>query len=306
MDIQHIRYFLSVVRHESFSKAARELYVTQPILTRCIKNLEEELGLSLIVRTTRSFALTDAGQILAQYGTRLLQQHEDIYRRIGDLKDVTTGELHISSPGTLLDLYFPELVTQYHKLHPGIRITIRESGSRPVTQDVLDGSADMGFVMLPPENAESLHIFPIVQDTVQAIVPTDHPFAGEPFLDIDRLQGVDLITYDQSTTLHHRLLELCRQRGFSPAIAYQSMMPNFILDTIELGTCVGVLPRPMLELAKGRNLTAVPLAPHFPWEIAMITAKGRYLSNAAADFLRFSTAFFATRADTHLVSAEET
>lgn len=292
MDIQHIRYFLAVVRCKNFSKAAQQLFVTQPILTRCIRNLEEELGLPLIVRTTRSFALTEAGQLLTDYGSRLVAQYEDIFRRLDDLKEIRTGELQISSPGPLLDLYFPKLVTEYHALHPGIRISIHESGSRPVTQDVLDGSADMGLVMLPLENADRLNIFPIVRDKVHAVVPPDHPFAKLQSVDIRQLRDAPLITYDRSTTLHHTLLALCRQQGFTPTITYQSMMPNFILDTIALGSCVGILPRPMAELSGQRNLISVPLQPDFPWEIAMITAKDRYLSHAAADFLNFAKNFF--------------
>ena len=303
MDLQQIRYFLAVAKYENFSKAAQKLFVTQPILTRCVKNLEEELGLPLIVRTTRSFALTDAGQVLVQYGRQLLQQQEDLSRRIEDLKQVQVGQLRISSPGTLLDMYFPGLVTRYHKLHPGIRITIRESGSRPVAQDVLEGSADMGFVMLPLEDMDGLHVFPILSDAVQLIVPRDHPFALESSIDILQLRGLDLITYDRSNTLYHSFLALCRQAGFSPAIVYQSMMPNFILDTIALGTCVGVLPRPMVNLAGDRDLVAVPLTPHFPWQIAMITAKDRYLSHAAADFLTFAQDYFAAET---LVSGGQT
>lgn len=293
MDIQHIRYFLAVAHCESFSRAARQLFVTQPILTRCIRNLEEELGLPLIVRTTRSFALTEAGQLLADHGSRLVAQHEDIFRRLDDLKELRTGELRISSPGTLLDIYFPHLVTRYHQLYPGIGINIRESESRPATQNVLDGSADIGLVMLPLENADRLHIFPIVQDAVHVIVRADHPFAGMDAVDMECLKDTELITYDDSTTLYHMLLSLCSKQGFSPTIAYQSVMPNFILNTIALGSCVGVLPRPMLGLYHQDDLVSVPLRPHFPWEIAMITAKDRYLSHAAAGFLSFAQDFFA-------------
>ena len=303
MDLQQIRYFVAVAKYESFSQAAQKLFVTQPILTRCVKNLEQELGLPLIVRTTRSFALTDAGKVLLEHGSRLLQQQEDLCRRMADLKQVRSGELRLSSPGPLLDLYFPKLVTGYHALHPGIRIHIRESGSRPVAQDVLDGSADMGVVMLPLENTDGLHVFPVIRDAVHAVVPKNHPFADEPELKIERLRDVDLITYDKSNTLHHILLQRCRQQGFLPSIAYQSMMPNFILDTIALGTCVGILPRPMVGLGNDRGLVSIPLAPHFPWELALIISKERYLSCAAADFLAFARDFLSGEA---LVTDKET
>lgn len=291
MDIQHIRYFLAVAQQESFSKAAEQLFVTQPILTRCIKNLEKELGVQLIERSTKHFALTEAGQLLLRQGTTLLQQHRDIYRQMEDLAGGQAGELRISSPGVLLDMYFPKLVTQYRKSHPGVHITIRESGTRTVVQDVLDGSADIGLVMLPLANSENLQIIPIVKDEVHVLVHKNHPLAKEKAVHIRQLEGLDIITYNQSTTLYHVFEQHCQEAGFCPTIAYQSMMPGFILDILSFGDCVGVFPAPMLRQADKPELVSIPLVPQFPWQIAMITKKGRYVSNATESFLTFSQDF---------------
>jgi len=293
MDIQHIQYFLAVAKNQSFSKAAQQLYVTQPILSRCIQNLERELGVPLIIRSTKTFSLTDAGQALMTHGSALLQQHEDIYRRIHDVVDAQTGEIHISSPGVLLDMYFPKLVTEYRKQHPGVRITVQENGSRAVVRDVLDGSADIGLVMLPLEDSENLHIFPIVQDEVHVFVHKSHPFAKEKTVHITQLQDLDIITHSQSNTLYHTFVKMCHDHGFSPTIAFQSMMPRFIIDTLSYGACVGIFPAPMLQHYQQTDVTSIPLLPRFPWEIAMITKKNRYISFAADSFLRFSQEFIA-------------
>lgn len=293
MDIQQIRYFLAVARCRSFSKAAQQLYVTQPIVTRCVKNLEKELGTPLILRSTKSFSLTAAGEALVRSGTQLLQQHQDIYRRIQDVVDSETGEIHISSPGVLLDMYFPRLVTEYRRQHPGIRITVQESGTRTVVQEVLDGTAYIGLAMLPLTETEDLDVFPIVQDEVHVFVQKDHPLARETSVRLEQLKGLDIITYHESNTLYHTFLQMCRATGFSPVIAYQSMMPRFILDTLEYGDCVGVLPAPMLKRFRTQNLVSIPIVPRFPWEIAMITRKDRYIPHAAEHFLQFARTFIA-------------
>lgn len=292
MDIQHIRYFLEVAKCQSFSGAARQLYVTQPILTRCVKNLEQELGVQLIDRNTRRFALTDAGQQLVRSGETLLQQYSDIYRQMEDMARGQTGEIRISGPGVLLDMYFPQLMAQYRREHPGIRITIRESGTRTVVREVLEGVADLGLVMLPLARTEQLEVLPMVCDEVHVLMHRDHPLAREEQLHITQLKGLDIITYNDSTTLYHAFTSMCTDHGFAPAIAYQSMMPRFILDTLSLGDCVGVLPAPMLQLFPRPELVSVPLRPHFPWQIAMITKQGRYISRAAEGFLQFTQNFF--------------
>ena len=292
MDIQHIRYFLAVAKYQSFSKAADKLFVTQPILTRCVKTLEQELGVPLIVRSTRAFSLTDAGQSLVEYGTKLLQQHQDIYQHIQDVANSKTGEIRISCPGMLLDMYFPKLVTQYRSQFPGIHIYIQENGSRQVVEDVLVGSADIGLVMLPIENSEDLDIFPIVKDEVHVLVRHDHPFTGRAYVDISQLKETDIITYNKTNTLYNTFMQMCHDKGFSPTIVFQSMMPNFILDTIEYGSCVGIYPAPILQRFEHPSLVSIPLRPHFPWEIALITKKDRYISHAARSFLSFCQTFF--------------
>ena len=291
MDIQHIKYFLEIVRCQSFSKAAEQLYVTQPILSRCIKNLEKELGVSLINRSTKSFALTDAGEALYASGSKLVEEHQDIYRHIQDIKDSKVGELHISSPGVLMDMYFPRLVTEYRKHYPGIRININERGSRSTEKDILDGSADIGLVMLPLENPQEFNVFPIINDEVCVFVRKGHPFANKEFVPIKELQNVEIITYNKSNTLYHTFQRMCREKGFEPNITYQSMMPNFILDVISYGDCVGILPGPMLQQFHTEKLVSVPIRPHFPWEIAMITKKERYLPHAVSIFLNFTQGF---------------
>lgn len=287
MDIQHIKYFLEVAKCKSFSKAAERLFVTQPILTRCIKNLEEELDLPLIIRSTKSFALTDAGEALFIYGSQLVEQYEDIYRHLQDLKDSKVGELHISSPGVLLDLYFPKLVTEYRKKYPGIKISISERGSRLIAQDVLEGKADIGLVMLPLDDTERLNVISIIKDEVCVLVRKDHAFAKKEYVHIKQLQGMEIITYNKNNTLYNTFGKMCREYGFVPDITYQSMMPNFILDVITYGNCVGIMPAPMLKQFQTEDLVSIPIRPHFSWEIAMITKKGRYLPNAANSFLSF-------------------
>lgn len=297
MEIQHIKYFLAVAEYRSFSRAAEKLFVTQPILSRCVRNLEEELGVPLVIRNTKSFALTDAGQVLVEYGKKLVDAHRDIYRRIHDIEAAEAGEIRISSPGVLLDMYFPRLVTEFRRQAPGVRINIHESGSRPTAQMVLSGEADLGLVMLPVENAGDFDILPIIRDAVRILVPEDHPYAAREAIHIRELRQDSIITYNNSATLHGTFLRMCEEEGFVPNIVCQSMMPNFILDTIARSPCIGVIPEPVFRQFRPAGLVSVPIQPGFPWEIALITKKDRYVSHAVRRFVAFSEQFFRENAD---------
>lgn len=92
MEIQQLKYFVEVVRQQSFTKAAAQLFVTQPMLTRSIKHLEEELNVRLLERTSKSFCLTDAGRILYERVQDFLLQYDDIFRTMTDVRSARVGE----------------------------------------------------------------------------------------------------------------------------------------------------------------------------------------------------------------------
>ncbi len=287
MDIKQIQYFLEIARQGSFSKAAQALYVTQPMLSRCVKLLEDELGAKLIVRNAKVFALTPEGKVLAHYGAQLVQQHRDLYRRIEDVKEMKAGEVSLSCPGNVLDIYFPPIIMEFNKRYPLVKVNILEQGLRPVVQDVLDGRADIGLVMLPMEDAEDLQVLPLIRDEITALVPRDHPFARETQVDFDRLKDEKIVTYNETTKLYSNFMHMCKARGFTPNIVYKSIMTNFIVEMVSRTDCIGLLAAPVARSFRAENLRSVPLHPSFPWEIAIITRKDRYLSKAAQAFLAF-------------------
>ena len=295
MDIQDLRYFMAVVRYKNFSQAAEKLFVTQPVLTRCVQKLEKELGVPLILRSTKSFALTDAGKALAEQGHILLHQHTDLYRKIQDISDGEQGEICLSAPGVLLDIYFPKLVTQFRKENPGLRIMIRECGSRSVVEDVLNGEADIGLGMLPLEESDQMQVYPVSSNQVHVVVRKGHPLADMEKVPIVMLKDADIITLGRANMLYFRFLEMCRDNGFTPTVGIQSMMSQFLLDVIADSDSVGILPAPMLQQFPKENLVSVPLEPELPWEVAMIVKKDRYVSRAAKRFLAFAQDFWKER-----------
>ncbi len=292
MDIQHLKYFVAVAEQKNFTRAAEQLFISQPMLTRCVKALESELGVRLIERTSKSFRLTDSGQALLFRARQLLSQYDDMLGQLTDIKQGKVGEVRISSPGVLLDMYFPQLLSSFRQQCPGIDISIVEEGSKLTVTSVLNGSADLGLVMLPVENMSELDIIPAVSDEVWLMVRRDHPFAAKPVVHIRELCGQELITYSRTSILHDTLLHLCADEGFVPRIVCKSLMPIFATQMISLNNCVGVFPRPIITRYQTEDQAAVRLEPRFPWQIAVILKKGRYRSFAATQLIQFMKTYF--------------
>ena len=178
MEIHHLRYFVEIARNKSFTRAAEQLYITQPMLTRVIKQLEEELDAKLIERTSKSFRLTDVGEAFYLQAQDLLLRYNDLYRTIDDVRSVRSGEVRLSTPGVLLDMYFAPLLAQFRNKFPGIDINIVEEGSKLVVKALLSNQADLGMVMLPVEHSSQFETTVVVRDQVRLMVGKGHRLAG--------------------------------------------------------------------------------------------------------------------------------
>lgn len=281
MEIQQLKYFVEVVRQQSFTKAAAQLFVTQPMLTRSIKHLEEELDVRLIERTSKSFCLTDAGRILYERVQDFLLQYDDIFLTMADVRSVRVGQVRLSIPGVLLDVYFPLLLTRFHRHFPGIDISVVEEGSKLVAASVGSGRADLGMVMLPVDEPYRFESKPLISNVCQLAVSRHHPFARMSSVHIRDLKDETILTFSETATLHDTFIRMCGEWGFAPRIAYKSLMTRFSLKMVGMQQCIAVLPLPILQPDLCEELVTVPLLPVIPWEIAIIRRREGYRSFAA-------------------------
>jgi len=292
LDIQHLKYFAEVVANKNFTRAAEKLMVTQPMLTRVIKQMEEELGVKLIERTSKSFEMTDVGEMFYHQTVEFLERYHDLYRSVNDMKSMQKGEILLSTPGVLLDIYFSNLLKQFHDKYPNINISIVEEGSKLTAQTVLYDKADLGLVMLPVKSCHRLQKFVITRSVCQLLVSRNHPFAGRDEVHASELKQERIITFSETATLHDAFISYCEREGFEPNLAYKSLMPNFIVEMISHDLCIGVLPLPIINRYMNNDLVTVPLTPIFPWDIAVIHKKNRYQSFATEQMIRFIKDYF--------------
>lgn len=293
MDIQQLRYFVEIAQNKSFTRAAEQPYITQPMLTRVIKQLEQELNAKLIERTSKSFRLTDVGEAFYLQAQDLLVRYSDLYRTINDVKSIQSGEVRLSTPGVLLDMYFAPLLVQFRKKFPGIDINILEEGSKLVARAVLSNRVDLGMVMLPVERSSQLETTVVVRDQVRLMVGKGHRLAGCGRVHIRELKDERIVTFGDTATLHEQFIRLCEEHCFYPHIAYKSLMPYFTAELLASSDCVAVLPGPVIQRYLTDQLTMVSLEQDFPWEIAVIHRKECYQSYASTKLREFICDYFA-------------
>ena len=127
MDVRALRYFTEVVRQQSFTRAAQKLFVTQPTISKMLRQLEEELGCTLILRDGRRLHLTDSGQAVYQRGLTILQEFHQLEAEIGDINQLKTGELRLGIP-PMVGMQIAGSISAFRRRYPGVQLKISEFG----------------------------------------------------------------------------------------------------------------------------------------------------------------------------------
>lgn len=181
MNLNHLATFHAVAEEGSISRGAARLFISQPAVSKQVRELEASLGVILLDRLPRGVQLTEAGEVLASHARRLFAEEADAERAIAELKGLSKGRLVLGASLTIGVYLLPEILGLYRKKHPGVELSLEIGNTQVVQQKVLDNAVDIalteGFV-----EHKDLEGTVASRDELVAIVATDHPFAARPRL----------------------------------------------------------------------------------------------------------------------------
>jgi LysR family transcriptional regulator, low CO2-responsive transcriptional regulator len=176
VDIQKIETFLRAAENLSLSEAAKQLHLSQPAISHHIKVLEQELDVSLFVRSNTGLQLTEAGRLLLPWARRLLHDTNDLKEMMSSLHEDIAGELRISCSTTAGKYILPQLAARFCLRYPGVKVRILACGPEHAALNLLEGEAHIGVVSSEVSDA-SLESQKFFRDTITLIVPPDHRWA---------------------------------------------------------------------------------------------------------------------------------
>ncbi|MDD4169518.1 MAG: LysR substrate-binding domain-containing protein, partial [Desulfotomaculaceae bacterium] len=210
MNFKQLEAFIWVAELQSFTKAARQLFMSQPAVSFQIKALEEELNVVLFNRGDKRMILTVAGQLLYPEAKQMLKHYQKIQNVIDDLRGLKTGHLVIGA-GTIPGEYLlPLFVGKFIKRYPGIEISLKVSGSGQVEHWVRERVADLGIIGMPIED-ENMDCTPWLQDQLIVIAAPSHPWVKLDTVQISDLVGETIILREQGSgtrrTIEQKLAE---------------------------------------------------------------------------------------------------
>ena len=198
MEIRTLRYFLAVAREENMTRAAEQLHVTQPTLSKQLKSLEDELGKKLFTRHSFSIALTEEGILLRNRAEDLVSMADKIEKEFLSLDDITGGDIYFGLAESWQIRYLAREIRKFKDLYPGLRYHISSGDTEQVTEKLDKGLLDFAVICETPDDRKYNHIpFPKA-DHFGAVIPADSPLAGKERISADDLAGLPLFCSEQS------------------------------------------------------------------------------------------------------------
>ncbi|MDX8345389.1 LysR family transcriptional regulator [Rossellomorea sp. YZS02] len=284
MDIRQLTYFNEVAKYKSFTKASNVLHLSQPTLSKMVRSLEDELDMELIDRSARQIELTEAGEIVYEQGQVILESLDHLSTHLYDLMNLKKGKIKIGIPPLIGFLFFPSIIKKFKTLYPDVQIQLNEYGANKVEEEVGGGILDLGVVVLPMDE-EQFDVVPFLSEKHMLFVHHSHPLAGKESVEMKELHDEDFILFSEDFALHDKIIDECRKAGFYPNIAYESSQWDFIGEMIGQNLGISIFPQSISKKVNQDVVKAIPIInPTVPWNLGLITKKGRYESYAVREF----------------------
>jgi len=279
MDIRELRYIMEVAKTQNITKAANNLYISQPALSKSLKKVEAELGITLFFRDGNTIFPTDGGKLVLKWGKSITKDFSTLQEELQDLKSMKSGKVTLGIPPMISAIDFPNIILRFRQSFPGISLHIREAGARNLENAVLDGTVDIAISMRPV-TADGLSELPLISDQIVCVTTTDHPFARMQTITLQELSTVSFNTFPEGYAVHQQIICKFVEAGLSPAIENTSLMVDFLLQMSRLCGIPSILPAPCVSYFNNRGLVMIPFDPPLSWELCIVYKRNVYMSDS--------------------------
>jgi DNA-binding transcriptional LysR family regulator len=269
IDLKQLKYFLAVAEEKSFSRAAERLHISQPPLSQQIMKLENELGVRLFTRTTRSFELTVAGKALMGEAADLLARMRMTIDTIRQIDRGEVGRLRVGIVGSAMWGPIPSLLEQFQTRFPRVTWTLHELGPNEQLDALRARQIDVGFWREPKLEDDELKHANLRQELcfredVCVAVNHQHPLAQRPHIGLADLAAEPMLTLALDKSPEPRyLIQCCEAAGFTPAIFQEATEPQTLLAMVGAGLGVALMPETTSRIG-WPGVTFVPLKSNAP------------------------------------------
>ena len=282
MELRQLKYFVKSAEYLNFSVAAKHLYITQSTLSQQIKQLEFELGFELFLRNSRHISLTEAGEEFLPFARKTIDDAEDAVQRLHDLQHVKVGTLRVGVTYSLSTV-LTEGVISFMKVFPGIKLEIYYKTVDELLTLLRDRKLDFILSYKPLCDAPDINSMPLFENSLAVVVCKEHPLANKKNIQLQELEGRQLILPAKGLQARMMLDKLMEQKNIMLASKLELNETNILLQLVSTGNFATILSTSAV-FGKSR-FKAIPLdEPGNIMEASLLSLKGTYQKAAAKEF----------------------
>ena len=288
MEIRYLEYFIEVARQKNFSKAADEMYISQPSISKVIKEIESQFGVTLFYRNTKHVELTDAGRIMLEQAEKIVSSFQNIHTHLEGGSKLKSGKIRVGIPPITGLTTFAHLFGPFRKEYPNINIQLFEFGSKKIELGILDGALDIGIICIPPRNNELYDMICSIQDPLRLVMHPKHLLAQCKVIDYASLIDESFVLYSNDFSLNDKIIDRCRQAGFFPKVIFKTLQLELMRRLVADNFGIALLPSEVCQQLDCNALLSLPMAnPQVYLQLGMVWKKDRYISNVTKVWLQF-------------------
>jgi DNA-binding transcriptional LysR family regulator len=255
MELRHLRYFVAVAEALNFTRAAARLRLAQPALSRQVSDLEEELGVDLLRRTSHGVELTAEGKLYLDEAREILRKAEDSVAKVRALARGEFGELQVGYVPPL-DLHIlPRALAEFRKSTPGVKVVLHDSGTDDICRDLRSGSLQLALMMEPSEElVAGIEFEAIGRYPFFVAMASDHTLARRKTISREMVWKHPLVVLERrkNSEFHRILRRVLAPRP--PNVAVESDSVNSLITEVSSGRCIAVVSQLFRE-AVGKRLS---------------------------------------------------
>lgn len=244
MELRHLRYFVAVAEELNFQRAARKLNISQPPLSKQIRDLERELGVELVDRSKRKIQLTHAGRLFLQDARSTLELAERSVNTAVRAGRGEIGRLAIGFLGSATYDVLPRMLREFREKYPHVQLQLQTMSNRQQVEAFREGHIEIG-ILRPylDETIDFLSTRTIVHERLVAVMPESHRLVKTALIPLSELAEEDFILWPRShgTRTRDRIIRLCEKAGFNPRVVQESTELQTTLGLVAAGMGVSLL-----------------------------------------------------------------
>ena len=302
MDIREAKYMLELEKTKNLTKAASNLFLTQPGLTKVLKKLEAEFDDPLFIKEGRELLPTPVGEIILKKSAQIAALFDEMYDEIEALQSAADNVLNFGAPAMCAYIYAPVLST-FQLEHPDVKLHPRELGGHEIARLLQTGelNAAIAVSLNPIENMNENLIF-----SSEAAVGIDasHPWANKDYISIEDFQNQHYVTVDEGFCFNTELNRCFHEHGVTAWPSLLGQEPLWLMEYAKITNVPCILPVSSLEYYRWPTMLIKPLKPTFMFELSLIYPKANQ-TPGTKQFIRFIMDYFNSEKFNPVVSRQQ-